>query len=155
VYGLFFGLLMLVYGINSFLLKHDTDKLAQLNAELTSVRLNFIDVAAKYPRSEISPQILDSSRQPMCNIKFSNYLEAFAQAIVPGVWLTEINITDNGKQITLQGHSLKPVMVQLYLQQLKQLAMFAPMTFQILDLSEDKSTLNFQLTARAPDAHIQ
>lgn len=50
---------------------------------------------------------------------FSAYLVAFARQIPNGLWLTGFNISRAGNEIGLQGRTLKPELLPLYVTQLK------------------------------------
>ena len=50
---------------------------------------------------------------------FSSYLVAFARQIPNGLWLTGFNISRAGNEIGLQGRTLKPELLPLYVTQLK------------------------------------
>lgn len=50
---------------------------------------------------------------------YSAYMLAFARQIPTGVWLTGFNITGGGNEVALQGRSLRPELVPIYVSQLK------------------------------------
>ena len=125
------------------------------NAEATSKttldakRKELVALAGLYPQTTIPTQILDSTRLPMCNIKFSNYLQSFAAADVSGVWLTEISISKSGQEISLKGHALRTLQVQQFLLQLKQQQMFANISFDILQLTDEPPPISFEVIGRS------
>ncbi|MFZ6750720.1 PilN domain-containing protein [Undibacterium sp. Ren11W] len=50
---------------------------------------------------------------------YSSYMTAFARQIPSGLWLTGFTILGGGSEIALQGRTLKPELVALYVSQLK------------------------------------
>ncbi|MCU6432700.1 PilN domain-containing protein [Undibacterium sp. Jales W-56] len=51
---------------------------------------------------------------------YSNYLLAFARQIPTGVWLTGLSIDGAGSEIGLQGRALKPELLPVYVNRLRQ-----------------------------------
>ena len=70
------------------------------------------------------------------NAKFSAYLVALSNAILPGVWLSEMDFSRNDHRIRLKGHALRTPAVQLFINQLSRQAVFAQEEFRIEDLTE-------------------
>jgi Tfp pilus assembly protein PilN len=122
---------------------------ATSKAALDAKRKELVALAGLYPQTTIPAQIIDATRLPMCNIKFSTYLQGFAEADVTGVWLTEISITKSGQEISLKGHALRTLQVQQFLLQLKQLKLFANLTFDILQLNDQPSPISFEVIGRS------
>jgi len=50
---------------------------------------------------------------------YSEYLRAFARQTVAGLWLTSIQITDGGTQLTMSGHALQADLVPVLIARLK------------------------------------
>jgi hypothetical protein len=50
---------------------------------------------------------------------YSEYLRAFARQTVAGLWLTGIQITDGGTQLTMSGHALQADLVPVLIARLK------------------------------------
>ena len=116
---------------------------------LDAKRKELITLAGQYPQNTIPAQILDATRLPICNVKFSTYLQAFAEAYVAGVWLTQIDISKSGQEISLKGHALRPLQVQQFLLQLKEQQTFANISFDITQLSDQPSPISFEVIGRA------
>jgi hypothetical protein len=159
LFGILAAFLLVIYLCGNLLKHSQLSELNNLKNTLDETRKNLVFTAAKFPQSQISIKLLDSSRLPSCNIKFSKYLRDFANTIIPGAWITDIQITNNGKQFVLEGHVLQANQAQQYLMQLKQLPEFANYEFEITQLTRvsdlidtsksDNSSLNFQLTAKS------
>jgi hypothetical protein len=159
LFGILIALLMAIYFCGDLLKRAQLSELSDLKNSLDETRKNLVFTAAKFPQSQVSIKLLDSSRLSSCNTKFSTYLTSFAKAITPGAWLTDIQITNNGMQFILGGHVLQASQAQQYLTQLKQLPEFANYVFEITqltlktDLSDTTKSsnqpLNFQLTAKS------
>lgn len=158
-YGIFLLFLMFVYLGMLSLKSHQVAKYNELKITLDNAKQELIQTAAKYPQSQASIKYLNTSLFSICNVKFSAYLEGFAKAAVPGVWLTDINVSNHGKEISLKGFALKATQAQQYLIQLKNLSVFDKLTFELKELTETTESsdtektsskpLNFQLTAKA------
>ena len=84
---------------------------------------------------------------------FSNYLTAFSNAVAQGVWLTEINITKSGKNITLNGLSVKANLVNVFLERLKKQPLFSNLEFTVQEIAQNPSSekgqsyVSFTITA--------
>jgi hypothetical protein len=158
LFGILIAILMAITLCGDLLRHAQLSELNDLKNTLDETRKNLVFTAAKFPQSMVSIKLLDSSRLPSCNTKFSTYLNSFAKAIIPGAWITDIQITNNGKQFVLGGHVLQAGQAQEYLLHLKELPEFADYIFEITQLTlvsdltdAGKSSipsLNFQLTAK-------
>jgi hypothetical protein len=163
IYAVFLAILMFVYLCGGMLKHFQLVELNDLKSSLDETRKNLIFTAAKFPQSEVTIKLLDTSRLPSCSTKFSTYLLGFSKAIIPGAWLTDIVVSNNGKQINLRGYTLQASKAQQYLIQLKQLPEFADYSFelteltQVTDLNNSKKaisqSLNFQVTAKMAVGH--
>ena len=65
---------------------------------------------------------------------YSAYMLAFARQVPNGVWLSGFNITDGGNEVALQGRSLKPELVPLYISQLKRENIMQGKSFSALQM---------------------
>lgn len=65
---------------------------------------------------------------------YSEYLRAFARQIVSGVWLTGFNISGAGAEIGLQGRSLQPDLVPIYIGRLKNEPVMQGKSFAALEM---------------------
>ncbi|MES2218511.1 MAG: PilN domain-containing protein [Pseudomonadota bacterium] len=148
LYGIFFGFLMLVFLISIF--QNHRLRVAETNLKdsVEAKRKELVSLATLYPTS-IPTQILDATRLPLCNIKFSNYLASFSQAYVSGIWLTNISISKNGEEISLKGHALRALEVHQFLLQLKQQNLFANLSFDILQMKDQPPPLSFEIVGRS------
>ncbi len=155
-YGVFLLSLMLVYLWCLLLKNYQLSHHNHLEAELETTKQQLITTAAKYPQSPASMTLLNSSLLSSCNTKFSKYMEGFAQAITAGVWLTDIAVTNHGKEVSLKGFALRATQTEQYLIQLKKLPIFKELNFELKELTESINTsststqpLNFQLIGKA------
>lgn len=75
---------------------------------------------------------------------FSNYLNTFAETITPGVWLTEIEIENGGRDIILTGQTLNSDDVIAFIRALNNNPLFSKTNLQFklknLEKVEDKKT---------------
>lgn len=78
------------------------------------------------------------------------YLRGLALASTAGIWLKEISITNKGKQITLQGGVVDPVIMPKYIQILGQQAVFVDTPFANLKIVHEPDTAyaNFTLSSK-------
>jgi len=65
---------------------------------------------------------------------FSGYLEALAESHVNGAWLTAINISEGGKQLTINGVSIDPELVPVYIKRLSEAPVFDNSNFNTVEL---------------------
>ena len=74
---------------------------------------------------------------------FSVYLEALAAQHVEGIWLSAIDIADDGKRLILHGSTIEPSRVPEYLEKLKEERIFQGRVFD--DISFDRDIQNTQI----------
>jgi hypothetical protein len=163
LYGVFFALLMGFYLLCGMLKVYDEHQLSTLKTTLEAARKTLTATAEKYPDTAIASRFLAAHRQPLCNVKFSAFMQAFAKAIIPGTWLTEIDMKHNGKEISLKGHSLQAGFAQQFLIELKQQPLLAHYNFELTNLTQVADTaatenpagqpVDFQLTAKMGGVH--
>ncbi len=163
LYGIFFAVLMLNYFIGCLMKNHETTQTNTAKQVLNFERNHLIDLSLKYPSSSITPLLFQSNQTAACQVKFSAYLEAFAESIVPGVWLTEIHISANGKEIDLKGHALKAAFAQQFVEHLKKQPIFLSLDFELQELTQfselmsEQNTVNhyvnFDLSTKAVTPH--
>ena len=65
---------------------------------------------------------------------FSGYLEALAESHVNGAWLTAINIAEGGKKLTINGISIDPELVPVYIKRLSEAQVFDNSNFNTVEL---------------------
>ena len=85
------------------------------------------------------------------SISSSYYLEAFANLITEGMWLTEIEIHPLKGEITLVGKTLKPQLIPQYVKALSQSDKLYGLEFSSFRLNRTKPTdqfLNFRLSTK-------
>lgn len=148
LYGAMAVLLMLVTIISSFHESHLRKQNDALKISLENARKHLVELAGQYP-TDVPSQLIDSTKLPICNVKFSLYLEGFAEAYVAGVWLTQININSSGKEILLHGNALRLLQVQQYLLALKQQDNFKNYDFTIQELNDKTPPVTFIMVGKA------
>lgn len=72
---------------------------------------------------------------------FSTYLNAIAQAVPDGLWLTIININEDSGNLSLQGEAMNPSLISLFLSALEQIPPFAGETFELFAVKQKSNTL--------------
>lgn len=63
---------------------------------------------------------------------YSRYMEAFARQIVPGLWLTGFSI--QGREMSIQGRTLSPDLVPVYINRLDKEEVMRGVTFASLEM---------------------
>ena len=65
---------------------------------------------------------------------FSGYMTAFARQIVSGLWLTGFSISGDGKDMVVEGKTLRPDLVPLYISHLNNETVMHGVTFASLEM---------------------
>jgi Tfp pilus assembly protein PilN len=68
---------------------------------------------------------------------FSLYFEALAKQAIPGIWLTNFSIKQNGEILALSGSTTSPTYVPLLIASLSDEAVFQGKTFGLFKISTD------------------
>ena len=66
---------------------------------------------------------------------YSEYFRAFSRQIVSGIWLTGFRIIDDGTEIELRGRTLRPELVPVYINRLKQEPALRGKSFAALEMT--------------------
>ncbi len=144
LFAVFCSMLMLSYGVGLLLRHHDNVKLANASQQFKTVQLEIKALALKFPSSVV--QAPDVAKLRYCKFNFSAFLEAFAAAIVPGIWLTDIAIADRGASLSIKGHALLEGQAQLYAEQLNNQLIFKDTPLILEDVmrnsADDKTAAN-------------
>ncbi|GEM_PF-5653704 len=125
---IFFGILY-AYGVHAK--EQEESKYQIVSAKLVEVQKHLDAAKLKYA-NPLGAGITGSK----CQVRFSLFMEALAKAAPPGVWLTQINISQSGNKMDLRGHALLSGQVQQFLDNLKQQKVFAKHIFELQELSE-------------------
>jgi hypothetical protein len=109
-----------------------------------------IEVARREKERAVKSELLRLlSSQSLGNARgFSPYLTALARRRVDGVWLSEIQVMQGGRELRLAGSTLEPELVPRLLQRLREEAPFAGTTFRRLRVErapDDAGRIDFQL----------
>lgn len=122
------------------------DKLRPLNEQVASFR-NAAGAKAHNPNLEKDLVRIEAEiqrRQSIASILrnrdfgntegYSSYMEAFARQVPNGVWLTGFRLVGAGAEISLQGRTLQPELVPVFVNQLKREEIMRGKTFSVLNL---------------------
>jgi len=85
---------------------------------------------------------------------FSHHVEGLARQRIRGLWLTGIDISNGGREISLQGFSLRPEYVPKLIQLLRQEPAFRGQQFSSFTMTrKDRKSndIRFELTSRPAD----
>jgi Tfp pilus assembly protein PilN len=88
---------------------------------------------------------------------FSVYLEALAAQHVEGIWLSTIDIADDGKRLIIHGSTIDPSRVPEYLEKLKDEHIFQGRVFDDISFDRDiqnTKIVNFVLTIGKADDKV-
>jgi hypothetical protein len=159
--GVFCLALLFSSGIELVIEHHDRVKLNNATAKYQAAQHQLVTLAAKYPSSIVQMKAPDEKKLAYCQFKFSNYLQALANGIVAGVWLTDISISERGKILSVKGHALVESQAQLYVDQLNEEPFFKETPFILQDVERAASTdkkpasdmLNFRISTKAAQDH--
>jgi Tfp pilus assembly protein PilN len=136
-YGLFLLLLLICYFYGLIQAHHQAVAFNQATSDLNQSRQHLVTLVEKYPQFNLDSQILNANQA--CQVRFSRYLTGLASVAVPGVWLTEITISES-MQLMLKGHALKAEAVQQYMNQLNSHHHFLGKDFALQELTEAEET---------------
>jgi Tfp pilus assembly protein PilN len=128
--------------------QHDLEKtLLEDQAQATLAEAQLAIVTAKYVT-------LSSDKNAICRTKFSSFLSVLSEDIVGGAWLTDIRITDSGKNMIFKGIAISSASVQRFVNNLKLNPLFSKNTINLQDmsqLSDNKAgTLQFTIVGATP-----
>ncbi len=166
LYGVFFLFLMshltFSYSIKSGLI----DQVDELTKTYSAKQVLLESTKQKYPgigASDIFSVMMQLQKELATkgqmlsifsqNTRFSTILTALGKAIVPGVWLTDIKITDSGQKIILVGKANQATLPQSFMEQLKRQTPFDKMRIQLnevtqtVDSKTDSVESTFSVTA--------
>lgn len=151
VLGALFVLMLLYYAISAYqadalgkaavdALKTQALKQAQLAQLAESYRPRQKDLQLVAEVARLEAEIKDRDRAlailksgNLDNIHgYSRYMEAFARQIVPGLWLTGFSI--QGREMDIQGRTLSPDLVPVYINRLDKEEVMRGITFASLEM---------------------
>ncbi len=151
VLGALFVLMLLYYAISAYqadalgkaavdALKTQALKQAQLAQLAESYRPRQKDLQLVAEVARLETEIKDRDRAlailksgNLDNIHgYSRYMEAFARQIVPGLWLTGFSI--QGREMDIQGRTLSPDLVPVYINRLDKEEVMRGITFASLEM---------------------
>lgn len=159
------GLFILVYLFSLLDIAHLESKKIDMDNQVKALQENFFQVKNSYPplffSSDVNQSIshlqddLATEERVLSTITnripFSNELVAFAEAIIPDVWLTSIDISTNGKAITMKGQSMSMENLHKFLENLLHENIFSGFSLNVnnienLDKNNKNGNLNFEIS---------
>lgn len=160
-----YGAFLLLLFIFHFILiwqKHTlVNHLATLKNEVTLHQQQLTLLMQEYPVSEtdsLKKMILQLQEEyaskaglidllsPYAN--FSAYLTGLGNAIVTGVWLTEIHFDRGETKIFLKGYTLDPALLEQFHHQLTMQPIFSNLSFELIGIKQAKFPASFIMTAK-------
>jgi Tfp pilus assembly protein PilN len=161
LYSVFCLMLIVSFFLGLIQKHHDTVLRDKSMQQYVDAQHRLVVLAAKYPTTVVQMEPPDVARLGQCKVKFSQYLTAFADGIIPGVWLTNISITDHGKTLLLKGHAQVENQVQAYVESLKQQPLLQNAALFLQDVTRanvtDKkgttSVLSFSIASQPVNTH--
>lgn len=148
VYGFFIFLLFLNYSFELIKKNQLQNQVASLNVLVFQEKNQLERTMIEFPL--INPEDLEGSMKKLQDevsakiklmaiisnsVKFSSYLTSFANADITGLWLTQMQITQNGYAIDLKGLATHEDHIHQYYEELKKQSIFAPLKFELLGVS--------------------
>lgn len=131
--------MVILLGIDGWKISTLTQQQGQLRQTLAQINLQWTDIQTKLVKLKANDELelqakkletilamheplLDLSRtDSFANTQgYSEYLIALARQHKPGMWLTNINISQAGRDLNLQGMASQAVLVPQYIQRLAQ-----------------------------------
>jgi Tfp pilus assembly protein PilN len=168
LYGIFSVILLLDSAYSVFKKNELANEVNILSTELNNQKKNLERIKLTYPlvnladlegsthrlREELTSKI-ELAGILSHQASFSAYMAALGNSITQGVWLTEIDIMQSGRKMTLHGMAVKAIFLQSFLEKLREHPLFSKMKFSLEDITqhpEDKKVsplVEFTITAEA------
>ena len=160
-YGAFFLVLCIFY-FGSTWQKHKLEnQINQLANAANQGQQQFTLLSQKYPVSDVAnlKQLIGDMQKEYetksefadlisPNANFSSYLTALGNAIVPGVWLTEIIFDRGENKVVLKGYALLPTLLERFYAQLSNQPVFSNLSFEINEIKQTSYPTSFNITAK-------
>lgn len=129
-----------------------TDQLNSLAKQEPLIDLNDLTGSVKKIVNDINAN-QKLSQVLSYNVSFSSYLSALTTAIVPDVWLTEIQFNASDQLIILRGSALRAASIQQFLERLSRQPVFSKLQFNMEDLTEtvvenQQNSFNFVISTK-------
>ncbi len=99
-----------------------------------TVQTNIEELKAKLQEQEKIFRLLNNQEQ----IKFSVFLEAFAQYVPNDLWMTKIHIIPHREDMNIEGDTVNPALVSFFLHQLSNQKAFERYKFSVISIDETK-----------------
>lgn len=160
LYGAFIGLLLLLHLIHLWNENSLNTELSMLNNELLLTKQQLIGLTKEYPIIDmnllkkdilrIENDYRDKAKElellsPYAN--FSDYLIALGDAIVPGVWLTEIRFNRKSPHLELKGYTVRPFLLENFFVRLTSLPSYSHLKFKVNEIKQTSFPASFYISA--------
>lgn len=160
-YGAFLSLLLMFYFVSLWQKHKLVTQFDYLNHETSLALQQLTILVQQYPISD--PDILKKTigqlqeeyekkaklidlLSPYAN--FSSYLVGLGNAIVSGVWLTQITFDRGENKIILKGYALQSAFLDQFYSQLAKQPIFSNLKFELNDIEQKKFPGSFYITAK-------
>lgn len=141
-------------------LEKQVDSLTAIKKKYPLVDLQDLEGSTEKLKKELAPKS-NLSAFLSSSLQFSSFLNLFSNTIISGVWLTEINILEAGREINLKGIAIKATLAQEFLNQLRMQSLFASYKLILADLTKntDKEPpsphkVNFIMLGKLDNEHV-
>lgn len=156
-YGAFIVFLFFVYLIQLHQKHKIITQFDQLNSEVSLLQQELTTMMQRYPVNnvpDLNKAILDLQKERekkalMIDLlskytHFSHYLIGLGNAIVDGVWLTQISFNrGENNNIVLKGFTLQPVLLKQFFIQLRNQRVFSNIEFELNDINQSNYPASF------------
>lgn len=153
IWGLFLILLLLQYTDELWKKNQLALNLEKLSNTVSIKTKKLLDLSKQYPLIDAKDiegsiqklkqdltgksEALSFMKQPL---RFSDYLMQFANAAIPEVWLTEINISFVHHEMELKGSATSPAAVNQFIKQLNLQAPFKQFQFELQEYVDGENS---------------
>jgi len=116
-----------------------TGRIEVVSGDLASRQAGGI-IKGELERAEVELERINLARNALTSgaignsAGFSAYLEAFAESHVNGAWLTSFNLEAGGRKMTINGVSIDPELVPIYIKRLAEAEVFDNSNFNTVEL---------------------
>lgn len=171
--GGFILFLILIYGYAYWNASSHNKRVIILTAKQKAAEKELAELTLKYPKaansSGIEKDIADLNRQvternrlieilkqqgAFNTAGFSSYLQGLSEAVISGVWITKITLSDGGGKLILIGKALNASAVLEFVKKLHTVKVFNGMTFKVGSLKKsapDSERVEFDLQGATDD----
>ena len=106
-------------------------------------------------RNNLVLSYLKNRQQEAENQAFSVLLLALTWVKQDGLWLTHVKIQDGGRALQLKGRALTSEALPLYIDKLREVEVFADMTFRVFDMHRGDEGLEFEIASYHQEQKVE